>query len=252
MFSVQNLIDIFQFKSTPENSGYGMKEEKGNSQIWCWSGWVVAGIFILLLVFNDGVQKVTVPTPLGGIEVELNNGEIDHKIFLDSLYANEFTQAGLIQWLSDKDIYSVSDSDFALALANECEQPFPSDDLDARLRSEKECAEKSGIKELKQLAFEHKVPFHRVGEILEISIPGTIQEAGRGYACDDSNYLGRTVHIINQRHYMQQVKVAIDSKGRYSCKLPSAPDIQLYRADALAVSDPFYGPKEEALVLLAE
>ena len=110
----------------------------------------------------------------------------------------------------------------------------------------------SGVKELRRLAFEREAPFHRVGAILEISMPGIIQETGRAYACYDSNYLGRTVLIINQRNHMQQVKVEIDSKGRYSCKLSSAPDIQLNREDALAVSDPFYGPKEEAIVIELE
>ncbi len=227
--------------------------KKRNPQVSVWYP-LVAVIVIVVLVINrdSNSQKVTIPTPLGAIVVETNNGEIDPPKFLDSLYADNYTRGGLMQWLSDRNIYSVDDPAFARALASQVCEPFPDDDLDAKLRSEKECAEKSGIKELRQLAFKHEVPFHRVGEIVEISMPGIIQETGRAYACYNSNYLGRTVLIINQRNYMQQVEVEIDSKGRYSCKLSSGPDIQLSREDALAVSDPFYGPKEKAIVIVAE
>ena len=222
-----------------------------NPQVSAWWGVPIAVIAIVFFLNNRGSnsQKVTIPTPLGAMVFETDNGEINPAKLLDSLYSDDYTRGGLIQWLADKNIYSVDDPALARALASQVCEPFPANDLVGRLRLEKECAEKNGVKELRRLAFEREVPFHRVGGILEISMPGIIQETGRAYACYGSNYLGRTVLIINQRNHMKQVKVEIDSKGRYSCKLSSAPDIQLNREDALAVSDPFYGPKEEAIVI---
>lgn len=219
--------------------------------------WWLLGISLLSNVFlffnrDSNSQKMTIPTPLGDMVIEAEDGEINPAKFLDSLYSDDYTRGGLMQWLANKNIYRVDDPELAQALTSQVCKTFPTHDLDARLRSEKECAEKSGVKELRQLASEREVPFHRVGKIIEIGIPGSIQEAGRAYACYDSDYLGKRVLIINQGNHMQQVQVEIDHKGRYSCKPSSAPDIQLSKEDALAVSDPFYGPKEKAIVIVAE
>ena len=121
-----------------------MTEVRNRNPQTLWWFLLVAVIVIVFLVINRGSnsQKITIPTPLGGMVVETNNGEINPTKLLDSLYSDDYTRGGLIQWLSNKNIYSVDDPALARALASQVCEPFPVNDLVARLRSEKECAER--------------------------------------------------------------------------------------------------------------
>lgn len=227
---------------------------------WMWA-FIVESILVVIMLatfipiaIRSNSVKMTISTSYGtGVTLEAEkDGSIEYEEVLDLMYADNFIRGGMIQWLSGKHIYSFDDPALARALSTRICEPFPSDDLSARLKAEQECAGKSGIKELRELASEHQLPFHRVGMIVEIGIPGSIQETGRAYACYGSGYLGETIRLVNQGDYEKQTTVEIDPKGRYSCKIPSAPDIQLNEKDAPAVVDPFIGPKEEALAIVVE
>lgn len=204
-------------------------------------GVVVGGIVLALVVLalgftRMGAKSLMIDFPLGGgIAVEAD--KLPQSELLEKMWADDFGKAGMIDWLSRRSVFQVTDARAVEALGNLCGD-FPAAPIGDRVAKQQECAEITVAKALRELARTRKPPFHYVG--FQIRVGVSLDEEHRptdGYAnaCQEGELLGRKVELTNPLNHKQ---IQVTATGRYPCSgMGITPDIQLNEADAAAIFD---------------
>lgn len=194
---------------------------KNNGQLWLgvFLGMVLMAL-ICFLISRDTLDKVEIKGPRGvSIALEAKDGRLNYDVILDSLYASKgFYRFGLLGWLSQKNIYPIDSSSAARALSNDVCAPFPDPNTDMRVsvKAWQDCAEKDVVTELRRMAKERVVPFHRVGDIIRVSVPASPPDSGKAFACDNGIFYGNTVQLSTLEETPKEVTVDARA-GRYPC-----------------------------------
>ena len=173
------------------------------------------------------------------IRMVAKDGRLNYESILDTLYASEgFEKHGLLGWLSDKYIYPIDDPEFSRALSNHVCATFPdrSGDMRASVKAWNDCAEKVVVAELRRMAMDRDVPFHRVGDIIKVSVPGSPPDSGKAFACRDGIFYGRKVQVSTLDEVPKAVTVDARA-GHYSCTNTRYPQMQMNPADIRALFD---------------
>lgn len=176
----------------------------------------------LCFFFSRGtLDKVEITGGKRGVSIalEAKDGRLNYGVVLDSLYAHEESDRPvLLRWLSQKNIYPIDSPSLPRALSNDVCDPFPGPNTDMRVsvKAWEDCAEKDVVAELRRMAKERVVPFHRVGDIIRVSVPASPPDSGKAFACDNGIFYGNTVQVSTLEETPKDVIVDAGA-GRYPC-----------------------------------
>ena len=193
---------------------------------------------ICFLICGGTLDKIEITGPQGtSITMEAKDGRLNHDVILDSLYSSKgFYKAGLIGWLSSKDIYPIDSPDVARALSNSVCAPFPDPNVDMRVsvKAWQDCAERDVVTELRRMAKDRVVPFHRVGEIIRVSVPASPPDSGKAFVCSNGIFYGNTVQVSTLEETPKEVTVDARA-GHYPCTNTKFSKMHMNPADIQAL-----------------
>ena len=202
-------------------------------------GMALMGI-IWFAMSDDSSRLLKVSIGEATLEMQADNMEIKHEELLELTYTDSFARGGLMDWLASKQIFEAADPELVEAITTKVCAPIPEDDLEARLRLGRDCANKPVVAELRRRADRRRTPFHYIGDIVTIGVPDARPPQGRAYACRDGVFWRRNVRLTNMND--NQRFVSVDVTGHYPCADPTAPQIQLSAEDAVSL---FGGPTQK-------
>ena len=215
---------------------------------------VITGMALMGVVWffmsadNSKLLKVSIGE--AALEMQADNMEIEHEALLDSMYMNNFTHGGLMEWLASRQIFAASDPALVEAIATHVCEPIPEDDRAARLRLGGECASKPVVAELRRRVDRREPPFHYAADVVRFGVPDDRPPQGRAYACRNGVFWRRTVQLSNLKDNRRFVRV--DVTGHYPCVGPSTPHIQLSEEDAVSLVGGPTRRTEEALAIVVD
>ena len=192
-----------------------------------------------LLVFSFGRMipamptgssfKVTGPDGKTGVEIRVDGGGVEYEKVLHEMFASDFLRPAATGWLADKqNLYSLEGDRLVNAISTKLCEPIPTTPVKEMLDKGKACAEKPAALGLRELAFNHRPPFHYVGFEAKM---GVVQlAAGKANVCRDRGLRGKRLQVANAAG---SAVIEVDATGWYRCT-PAAefPDIQLSFDDA--------------------
>lgn len=174
-----------------------------------------------------------------GAEITTTGSGIDPIKVLEKTLNDTDRKGGVLSLLETKhNVFSIDSLNLVTAIESKVCEPFPNTPLNLRLQKMQECANKPVIKALRQIAFEHKSPFHPVGSIGRMGVPRIMQnKPAEGFAnvCKPGVYYGKKLQIRNQQN---NEFIEVIANGTYSCPDMTGnnfPDIQLNPADAIKI-----------------
>jgi hypothetical protein len=178
--------------------------------------------------------KILVPGGKGGIELNVEGDSVDYEKVLSQLFADDFMKDAAIKWLEKKErIYPIESPDLAAAISSELCSPIPDAPMEARLEKGRECAQKPVVKALRELASEHRPPFHYVGITGKLGVPDDENDQpakGKASVCRDSDFFGKNLQVVNP---LDSTAIEVEATGYYLCThAVTFPDIQLGSEDA--------------------
>ena len=134
----------------------------------------VAGVLICLWWSGSAESmqiQVTGPNDTT-LHLAVEGFTLDQQALLDTIYDDQFARDGLMGWLSDKRIFKTSDPSLAEALNTALCDPIPTTPLSAQIAAARKCAELPVALRLRRLADQRHTPFHYIGQIVRVGIPG--------------------------------------------------------------------------------
>lgn len=203
----------------------------------------IAGVFVTALIcfsLDTSDQKgFSAKISATGAEVATSGSGADPIKVLEKTLNDPTRKGGILSLLeANHNVFSIDSLNLALAIESKVCEPFPNEPLKLRLEKMQECANKPVIKALRQIAFDHKSPFHPVGSIGRMGVPRNLQnKPAEGFAnvCKPGVYYGKKLQVRNQQN---NEFIEVIANGTYSC--PDAtgnnfPDIQLNPVDAIKI-----------------
>ena len=198
-------------------------------------------------------QTVAISFPGGfSLDLQAEGNQMSHVAVLEQMYAEEFSRAGLEDWLEEKSIYQISNRAVASALPSLCEEMSAQDPLQERLRKQQACAEIDVIRDLRALARNRDVPFHYVGQEIRIGVPTEDDQPdpGRASACSEGEWHGQDIELTNP---LNEQQITILSSGSYRCTgVLGTADLQLNVGDAIGLFDGALDKYEVAVAVIIE
>lgn len=195
---------------------------------------VVFTVFACWLMSRGTLKKVVITGPQGtSVTMEAKDGSISYDAILDSLYESQgFDRYGLLGWLSNKNIYPIDTPAAARALSKHVCKSFPDPDGDMRanVKAWQDCADEDVVKDLRRMVEDREVPFHRVGDIIRISVPVPPPDSGKAFACKDGIFYGKTVQVSTLEEIPKEVTVDAGA-GHYPCTNTKFARMQMNPAD---------------------
>ena len=193
------------------------------------------------------------PDGYPSLRFKVTGSGVDYRKLLENMFSDNFFRQGALSWLEqNQKSYSLSSTGLVTAVANSLCKPIPSSPLSERIRKEKECANKPVVHGLRELAFNRIEPFHYVGNLGKMGIPGRKSDQPKqGYAnvCRPGEYVGKTLQVGNTAG---SNVIEVVASGYYVCTDASSdyPDIQLSPDDAnvLFPHTPF-GKTEQVVIV---
>lgn len=157
----------------------------------------------------------------------------DYATVLRQLFADPKQRGEVIAWLeSNAKIYAPTSDNLPDAVAMTACESFPNEVSPDVIAAKRRCAEKPNVRRFRQLASEHKPPFHYVGLLGVMGVPGgsNRQTQGMANACRPGDIFGKRLQVANPESGTQ---VEVNAGGSYICTgaLPT-PDVQLSPEDA--------------------
>lgn len=169
---------------------------------------------------------------IGTVKVN-TKGRTDYATALRQLFADPKQRSEVVAWLeSNAKMYSPTSDALPDAVASTACEPFSNEVTPEVIAAKRACAEKLNVRRFRQLASDHKPPFHYVGLLGAMGVPGGGNRLSHGSAnaCRPGDLFGKRLQVANPESGVQLEVVA---NGSYICTgaLP-APDIQLGIEDA--------------------
>lgn len=203
---------------------------------------LIAGIALMALLAQNvmpsnptkSMLKILAPGGKVGIELQVEGESIDYAKMLSQLFANEFMRDAAIKWLEKKEkIYPLDSTDLVGAISSELCSPIPDAPMEVRLAKGRECAQKPVVRALRELASEHRPPFHYVGITGKLGVPDNEKDQpakGKASVCRDSEFFGKNLQVVNP---LDSTAIEVEASGYYLCThAVTFPDIQLGSEDA--------------------
>lgn len=220
-----------------------MATEKREIGILIWA--ILATIAVIVLFLRQPgmvASNIRLMFPNGsGLEMQMER-ETPYETILDSMYAHDFARFGLMGWLADKGIFHFSDAMLVDSIHSGLCDTIPSEPIDKKMKSSRECADQPIAQGLRSLANDKQVPFHYLGIAVKVGFPpkGSRPIVGRANVCKTSPLRGMNVRVINLR---TSNSTEVFASGIYTCTgFDRFPDIQLHVEDAEEIFD---GPLQE-------
>lgn len=153
-----------------------------------------------------------------GFSITINSeGEgLNYQAILEAMFHNNFMKSAAIGWLGEEhNIYSLEDEKLVTAIEQRLCDEFPKKPLDERLKKAKDCAEKPVADKLRELANNHKPPFHFVGFEGEAGFLAGPGEPKKGIAnvCKNGQFFGKRLQVLNPATNMLVEVDALRSLG---------------------------------------
>lgn len=156
----------------------------------------------------------------------------DYATVLRQLFADPKQRGEVVAWLeSNASIYAPTSHNLPDAVALAACESFPNEVNPDVIAAKRRCAEKPNVRRFRQLASEHKPPFHYVGLLGAMGVPsGSRLTQGMANACRPGDIFGKRLQVANPESGAQ---VEVTASGSYICTgaLPT-PDVQLSPEDA--------------------
>lgn len=203
----------------------------------------IAGVFVTALTWyaldTSDQKEFSAKISTSGAEVTSTGSGVDPIKVLEKILNDPDKKGGILSLLETKhNVFSINSLNLVAAIESKVCEPFPNTPLNLRLQKMQECANKPVIKALRQIAFDHKSPFHPVGSIGRMGVPRNMQnKPAEGFAnvCKPGVYYGKKLQIRNQGN---NEFIEIIANGTYSCPDITGnnfPDIQLNPTDAIKI-----------------
>ena len=206
---------------------------------------VFGGVVLLGIGFLVGrtmpqapaVQAVGITFPGGGsVDLETSSPQVGHDTLLDEIFADETTRAAVVEWLRERDYFSLQDDGLVDAIGSRLCDPIPDSPLARRTAQARACADTPLAGGLRRLAERHAVPFHHLGVTIRVGVPEDRPPRGSAAVCEGSELQGQRVELT---YGPTGNSLEVDAGwGTYSCtELEGAeyPDIQLNPFDAFEI-----------------
>ena len=183
------------------------------------------------------VEAVTITFPAGGaVVLETSTPEVGHDTLLHEIFAADPTQAAAVDWLRERDYFSLEDDGLVEAIATRLCDPIPERPLTQRTAGARACAEQALARGLRELAERRAVPFHHLGLTVRVGVPEERPPRGSAAVCEGSELQDRTVELT---YGPTGDRLVVDASwGTYSCSEVEGaeyPDIQLNPFDAFEI-----------------
>lgn len=178
--------------------------------------------------------KISGPDGKGAVELSVEGDSVDFARIMQKIFSDEFLKHAAIGWLAEKqDIYKIDREELATAIETKLCDPIPDEPLETRLKLGKACADKVVAARLRALADRRLPPFHHVGQVGSMGLPGNQKHRpAQGFAnvCKTSEFRGRKLQVSNPSNGNV---VEVEATGYYECTPATRfPDIQLGVSDA--------------------
>lgn len=197
------------------------------------------GVLVMFLIGSPAIVtkttlKIMGPKSWGSLNLSVEGEGVDYEKVLNEMFSNKFFRDGALGWLAKQQkVFPLESEELATKIGTELCEPFPEEPFEVKIRKKKQCADKPGVKQLRELAFGHKTPFHYVGNIGRMGVPERGQNKptkGNANACKPGDYFAKRLQVGNTAN---TAMVEVQVSGSYLCTDASNfPDIQLNPEDA--------------------
>ena len=195
------------------------------TSVWVISGMVILGWIAMSLWHTtptDSHDKKMILefTGIGKLEMDTSKPETayqDLEEVLETIFENDFSKAGLMDWLVKKNIYFFRNDRLVKALNEDLCEPFPENSYAAKAKATEKCADRPVAKGLRDLREKSLIPFHHLGKVLDVGVPSREDQPRIGHVSIRESHLELLGKKVELTYEPTGKQIEVEVSGRYPC-----------------------------------